>query len=491
MTSFTHSEIRVVVLGALLAMSLSALDQTIIATAIPAIARDLGDVSLLSWIISAYLLTSTCVTPIVGKLSDFYGRRRTLIVALLIFMLGSALCALADSMIPLILARALQGIGGGSLITLGQTVIADVVAPRERGRYSAYFSMVFASASILGPSLGGVLTEYWGWPWIFWINLPLGLAALLIVDRALRKLPVRHQRRAIDYVGILLLSGATVALLMVVSLGGKKLPWTAPEILGLAAAAIVLGAVFVHQQMRSPDPILPPRFLSDRVLKPLLGSSFVIFGCYLAIVVTAPIYFQVGLGLPVSEAGLLTIPLLVSTSLTSTYAGHHAKKSGRYKLPTLIGLPITVLTLAVLAFLADRVSAPMAAVILTIAGAGLGPTFPAASVAALNAVEARDLGAVSGALAFARTLGSAIAVAAASALVLGLAADALPAGHGGLEDLVRYTLAPEARAVVARAFGTMFGAAAAALLVGLVIFSRVEDRLLRDKHGAAAAPSAD
>lgn len=483
--SLSPSEIRVVMWGALLAMALSALDQTIVATAMPAIARDLGDVSLLSWIVSAYLLTSTCITPIVGKLSDLYGRRRMLIGALLTFMLGSALCALSRGMVPLILSRALQGVGGGSLITLGQAVIGDVVSPRERARYSAYFSIVFASASVLGPSLGGFLTQYWGWPWIFWINVPLGLTALVVANRALRKLPVRHRRAVIDYAGIATLSCATVLLLVVVSLGGNRLPWTAPLTVALAAVSVILAGVFFWIQRRAPEPVLPPRILADRVMKPLLGASFVIIGTFLAINVLSPVYFQVALGLPASEAGLLTIPLLVSTSISSSFASRYSSRVGRYKWPTLLSLPVAIVALAALAFTADRLTAPVAAVMLTIAGLGIGPAYPASSVAALNAVEPRDMGVASGSLVFARALGSAIMIAVATALVLALAAEALPnGGRGGLEELVRATLTPTARNIVAHSFGVMFGAAAAMLALGLGIFACVEDRLLRDKPGA-------
>ena len=190
MSNLSPSDVRAVVIGALLALFLSALDQTIVATALPPIAADLGGFTLISWVVTAYLLTSTCVTPIVGKLSDLYGRRRILNICLVLFMIGSALCALAPSMPLLILFRALQGLGGGGLLTVGQTVIADVVSPRERGRYAGHFAVVWGSASVLGPTAGGLLTQYYGWPWIFWINIPFGLLALLIADRALRKLPI-------------------------------------------------------------------------------------------------------------------------------------------------------------------------------------------------------------------------------------------------------------------------------------------------------------
>jgi EmrB/QacA subfamily drug resistance transporter len=486
--SLTHRDISAVLWGALLAMSLAALDQTIIATAMPAMARELGHVSLLSWIVSAYLLTSTCVTPIIGKLSDLYGRRRMLITGLVVFMIGSALCALSTSMIALILARALQGVGGGSLITLGQAVIGDVVTPRERARYSGYFSVVFASASVLGPTLGGFLSQYWGWPWIFWINLPLALTALFIVDRALRKLPVHHRRLPIDYVGITVLSGATVALLAVVTLGGHQLAWTAPSTVALAVAAVVLAVAFARIQRHAEDPVLPPRFMADTVMKPLLIASFIIIGTFISITVLAPIYFQVALGLPASEAGVLTIPMLVSGSITSIFASRYSTKSGRYKRPPMIGLPISILALAALAVLATHLTPWAAAAILAVLGAGVGPTYPATSVAALNAVGPRDMGAASGALVFARALGSAIMIAVASALVLALAAEALPdGGANGLEGLVQTTLGAGARQTIAEAFGVMFGAAAASLCLGLVFLARIEDRLLRDKPHTAPA----
>jgi MFS family permease len=226
--------------------------------------------------------------------------------------------------------------------------------------------------------------------------------------------------------------------------------------------------------------------MADKVMKPLLGSSFVIIGTFISITVLAPIYFQVALGLPASEAGLLIIPMLVSGSITSVFASRHAGRSGRYKWPPLIALPLAILALAALALIADRTSATVAAVLLLVIGAGIGPTYPASSVAALNAVGPRDMGAASGALVFARALGSAIMIAVATALVLGLAADVIPdAGREGLEGMVRQALGPEARRTLAHAFGVMFGAAAACLCVGLAIFACVEDRLLRDKPHAA------
>jgi EmrB/QacA subfamily drug resistance transporter len=488
--SLTPADVRVIIIGAMLALFLAALDQTIVATALPPIAHSLGNFALISWVVTAYLLTSTCVTPIVGKVSDLYGRRLTLRVCLVIFILGSALCALAPAMVPLILARALQGIGGGGLITLAQIIVADVVSPRERGRYSGYFSAVWGTSSVLGPTLGGLLTQHYGWPWIFWINLPIGLLALLVSDRALRKLPVDHRRSPIDYASILLLSGATSALLLVLSLGGKRLPWASAPILALGAGVVLLTGLFILQQMRSAEPILPTNLLADRVIQPVLLSIFIIYGSFLAIAVLAPIYFQVALGSSVSEAGFLMIPLLFSSIVTANLAGLYSRRTGRYKRPPMIGLPLSVLATALVGLLATHLSTTVASALLMLFGLGLGPIFPCTIVAAQNAVERRHLGAISGAVGFARALGGAILVAAASALVLGLAAAALTQGGpvSSLEDLTQHSLPPEARNAVARAFGIMFGALSASLLLGAAIFARVEDRTLSDRPAVASAP---
>jgi MFS family permease len=442
--------------------------------------------------VTAYLLTSTCATPIVGKLSDLYGRRQLLRVCLALFIGGSALCALAPAMVPLILARALQGLGGGGLMTLAQAIIADVVSPRERGRYAGYFSIVWGTSSVLGPTLGGLIAQHYGWPWIFWINLPIGLAALLVADRALRKLPIHHHRSAIDYAGIALLSGATVALLLLLSLAGEGQPWTGPQSLALCAAVLVLGGLFIRNQARSAEPIVPPNFVQDRVIRPVLAAIFIVFGSFLALSILTPVYFQVALGTPVSDAGLLMVPLMLGGVVTANVSGQSTRKTGRYKRPPLFGLPVAVAALAVVAFFADRLSPLAASALLMLAGLGVGPIFPCATVAAQNAATRSQLGAVSGVVAFSRALGGAISVAAASALVLGLAAGALASAGQitSLEDLARTDLPPEARLAVARAFGFMFGAVAVALAIGLAVFLRVEDRPLGEHAPIATAPGA-
>ncbi len=479
--TLTEPEVRATIAGALTMMFLAALETTIVATALPSIAADLGEVHMLSWIVTAYLLTSTCVTPIAGKLGDLYGRRRLLHVSLAVFLIGSVLCALATSMAGLIFARALQGIGGGALITSSQAAVADVVSPRERGRYAVFFSIVWGGASLIGPSLGGVMAQHLGWPSIFWLNLPLGLAAILLSDKALRRLPVHGRKGFLDFGSVALLGLGTTSLLMALSMGGAHYPWTSPQVIAGIAAGIVLLVGFAIRQARIPEPILPARFLSDRVVGPVLAAIFLSFGSYLVVAVLAPTFFQVGLQIPAATVGLLMMPMMVSSTSTAWAAGRYSKASGRYRLPPFIGLPVSIVTLLVLALYADRVSALETTVLLTLFGFGIGPIFPVTMVAAQNAVERRDLGTVTGAIGFSRALGGAIMIAAGSALVLGLIVAWVPdtAGLASLDELVRQPLLGPARVEVARAFGVMFAAVAAVITVSLFLFTLVEHRPLK------------
>ena len=486
--NLTPSETHTIVLGALLALFLSALDQTIVATALPSIGRELGDFELISWVVTAYLLTSTCATPILGKLSDLYGRRLMLLGCLIVFMIASALCALSSSMAMLIVARAVQGLGGGGLLTLAQTVIADVVAPRERGRYAAYFATVWAGSALIGPTLGGALTQYAGWPWIFWINLPLGLLALGIVDRALRKLPVPRVKARIDVASVGLLTLGTVALLLGLSWGGTTFPWASAPVAAAAAAALLGGWLFFRRQARTEEPILPPRFLGDAVVGPVLLSVFLAFGGYLVLAVLAPTYLQVALQVGTGTVGLLMIPLMVSTTVTASLSGRYITRTGTYRRPPMIGLPVAIAAVLVLAALATHASPFVASGLLMVVGLGVGPIFPASMVAAQNAAATRDLGAVTGAVGFSRALGGAILVAAGSALVLGLIVAWSPsvASVSGLEELVRRPLGGDERITIARAFGVLFAAVAAVFALSLLTYLRVEHRPLRSRtHGSA------
>jgi EmrB/QacA subfamily drug resistance transporter len=486
----SKAQTRTVMVGAMLALFLSALDQTIVATALPSIGGQFGDFELISWVVTAYLLTATCATPILGKLSDLYGRRVVLSICVAIFLGGSVLCALANSMVALIIARGIQGAGGGGLLTLAQAIVADVVPPRERGRYAGYFATVWALSSLLGPTLGGFLTEYAGWPWIFWINLPTGVVALAICDRVLRHLPIRRRPARIDLVSIGLFWVSSFALLLALSWGHSVQAWLSPAVLGLVAAAILCGGLFLARQKAAQEPILPPRMLTDAAVGPALTSVFLVFGSYLAIAVLTPVYFQVALRVPVSETGLLMIPLMLSTTFGASGSGILVTRTGSYKWPPLLGLPLAALILAVLAGMAKDANAVTASLLLMVAGFGIGTIFPTTIVAAQNAVAQRDLGTITGAIAFSRGLGGTALTAVASALVLGLIAAWLPdASHlAGLEDLARRPLTPPEQRSIAAAFGVLFGAVAVLMIVATLIYSRIESRPLRTTAAVSSSP---
>src|SRR6201995_2569941 len=250
----TQAETRTILMSLMLTMFLAALDQTIVATALPTIGRQFHDVSSLSWVITAYLLASTAVAPVFGTLSDIYGRRAMIITALGLFVAGSVLCALAPNMTVLILARGLQGLGGGGIMPVVQTVISDVVSPRERGQYQAYFSGVWMAAGIGGPVLGGVFAEHLHWSMIFWINLPLGLISMAMLLPKMGRIPVFHRRRKVDWLGGVLLMAAAVVVMLVLTWGGTRYPWLSPTIMAMIGASIAFTFAFVWHALRADEP---------------------------------------------------------------------------------------------------------------------------------------------------------------------------------------------------------------------------------------------
>ncbi|MCC6664153.1 MAG: MFS transporter [Polyangiaceae bacterium] len=481
--TLSQRDVNIIVAGSLLAMFLAALDQTVVATALTTIAADLGGLTLVSWVVTAYLVTSTCATLIAGKLSDMHGRRPALLAAIAVFLFGSVLSALAGSMTMLIIARAVQGIGGGAVITIVQASVADVVAPRERGRYSGYYAVVFATSAVCGPIVGAQVTHYAGWPWIFWVNLPLGLAAIAIIDRALRRAPLKRIDAKVDYTAVAQFTVGAVALLLFVSTGGVRLPWTSAPVLVAAAVAAVFGVLFFRRQRRVAEPILPPRFLADAVVAPIYFAMFCVFGCYLAVVVTVPIFFQIALGVPIAELGMLMIPMTLVTSIAAGFAGRYTRVKGRYKPPPLTSLPLAIGALSLLATFAHQATPLTAAALLTLVGIGVGPCFPCSMVAVQNAVMRRDIGAVTGGIVFFRALGGAVITAGASSLLLGLIAVWLPSTEsgGGLQDLLRRPLTGTERSLVIDAFAAVFFGIAAGLAAGWLLFARAAERPLRTR----------
>jgi EmrB/QacA subfamily drug resistance transporter len=484
-------DIHLVLTGVMVAIFLGALDQMIVTTALPSIAADLGDVTLVSWVVTANLITSIGSMAVAGKLSDVYGRRPMLIAVLAIFCLASIACALATSMLALIVARTVQGLGGGALVTLAQTLAADVISPRERGKYSAWFSLMWALASLVGPTLGGFLTQHVGWEAIFWINLPMGLAALITIDRVLRKLTYPRQERSIDFVSVGMLPIASAAMIFALSWGGIRFPWLSLPVIAMALVAIVTYVAFFRRQKAIGDPLMPPHFWSDNVVGRVLPAMLLVFGAYLALCVTVPIFLQTVHALRPADVGLAMIPLTFATTLSAFLCGRHINRTGDYRLPPVVSLPIGVVGLLALAIFAPRLDVLGTTICLAIAGVGVGAIFPASIVAAQNAVAIRDIGAVTGALGFMRSLGGAVFAAAAASLVLALIAGSLPPGESlrALDELVRRALTPTERGAILTAYQWLFAVIALLLAGGATICSLVALRPLRDKAALAERKS--
>jgi EmrB/QacA subfamily drug resistance transporter len=339
----THPEIRAVVLGIMLAMFLGALDQTIVATALPTIGRHFGNIDDLSWVVTAYLLTGTAVTPLYGKLADIHGRRVLMLTAIGIFVAGSVACALAPSMTALVLGRAFQGLGGGGLMALAQTIIADIVSPRERGRYQGYIGAVFATSSVGGPVLGGFLTEHIDWSLIFWINVPLGLIALGMTSSVLRRVPFRPRKRRLDIIGALLMMSAAVLLLLALSWGGRRFEWISLELGALLLASAILWGLFAWRLMATPEPFLPLTVLGNPVVRCATLAGACNMGTLVGMTIFVPLYFEVVLHLSASQSGMALIPLMGATVTMSTVTGRLMTHVVHYKRMSLAGLSLSIL----------------------------------------------------------------------------------------------------------------------------------------------------
>jgi EmrB/QacA subfamily drug resistance transporter len=482
-----HAAVRTIVLGIMLAMLLGALDQTIVATALPTIGRDLGNVEDLSWVVTAYLLTATAVTPLYGKLSDIHGRRATLLVAIGVFAAGSVACALAPSMVVLIIARGLQGLGGGGLLSLAQTIVADVVPPLERGRYQGYIGLVFASSSIGGPVLGGFFAEHLHWSLIFWINLPLGLVAFLMTNSVLKRLPRYERRHRLDVAGALLMVAATIALLLALTWGGTRYSWFSPRIVGLLCASAAFWLMFVVRLMTAREPFLPLSMLMNRVVGIGTASVTFVFGTMIALTIFVPLYFEVVLGLSASESGLALIPQLAGTVVGSTAAGRAMVRMRHYKRMPIVGLALAIAALAAIALAPTGL--PLAAIctFLGVVGIGMGTLFPVTTVSVQNAVPPYQLGTATGVMNFFRSLGGALMVSVFAAIVLGGSATE------GRPRVTLETLAAElgdAGMSLGGVFRWLFATAACCLTIGLICLLFMEERPLRGRQPSASTPIA-
>jgi EmrB/QacA subfamily drug resistance transporter len=499
---FSHREIMHMLSGTMLGMFLGAIDQTIVATALPAMAGELHGMEYMAWVVSAYLLTSTAATPIYGKLSDLYGRRPLFITAIGIFLLGSLVGALAQNMATLIAGRAIQGLGGGGLISLAQTIIADLVPPRERARYQAYFSTVWTVSTIGGPMLGGFLVDVASWRWVFWINLPIAVAAFAICNTALKRLPIFQRDRKIDYLGAALMVPAIVALLLVTSWGGNEFAWTSPVILGLLAAAIVLIGLLVLQEFRAEDPLLPLRLFRNNVF--VIGNSlgFLMGATSVGATIFLPLFLQVVIGASAGNSGLLITPMMIGISIGAFATSQFVRRTGRYKFVPLISFALSAASF--LAFIAVTPATPaiLYTIFLTTLGLGFGPLGPMVGISVQNAVELRDLGTATSLTSFFRSMGGAFGVSVMGAILFaglspqtagapGLTASGLlhggPAMIAALPEAVRQTVV----ASFAHSFIYVYAAGAAMCVLAFTLAVFIKELPLRARmpQPAALAPS--
>jgi EmrB/QacA subfamily drug resistance transporter len=471
-----HALVRPIIVGIMLSMFLSALEQTIVAPALPTIGRVLADVENLSFVVTAYLLAATAVTPLFGKLADIHGRRVVLLVAVAIFILGSVACALAPTMGALVAARALQGIGGGGILPIAQTIIADLLAPRERPLYQSYSAVMFMVASVLGPVLGGLMTDYLHWSLIFWINLPMGLVALVMTDRALRRLPRYERPHKLDLLGAALMVAAAMVLMLALAWGGRRFAWTSPEIIGMIAGSAMLWGAFALRLARAPEPFIPPMMLRNRVVSGIVVTAFFAIGTVIGLTIMTPLYLGLVLGVAASASSLALIGFVVGTTVGSVIAGRLLARMERYKWVPVVGLLIAIAAIVPLAIAPAGVSLAGVCVLLAIAGTGLGPMYPVTTVVIQNVAAPHHTGTATGTLNFFRQLGGAFIVAAFGAIVLGALGNAGDAA--ALE-----TLAGHNRAGVdfASTFRWVFIAAAVFLAIACLAMMAVEERPLRGR----------
>ncbi len=412
----THRQIMVVLGGLMAGMLLAALDQSIVGVALPQIVSDLGGLNQLAWVVTAYLLTSTATTPLWGKISDLYGRRIIFQATIVIFLIGSALCGLAQDMPQLIAFRAFQGIGGGGLMAIAFAIIGDIIPARERGRYQGYFGAVFGLSSVAGPLLGGWITDTISWRWIFYINIPIGAVALVVTSIALR-MPVVKRNHKIDYLGAAMIVAAVTSLLLYLNWAGEHYGWTHLNALALLVMAIIFTIAFVFVELRAEEPIIPMRLFRNSIFTVgnvygfLLGSA--IFGGAIYL----PLYLQTVQGMSPTESGLGMLPMVVGIFSMSITAGLLITKTGKYKIFPIVGAVILSVALFLLSTISIDTPYWVVAVYAYLFGTGLGLGMTTIVTPVQNAVDMRDMGVATSATTFGRSLGGAIGAALFGAIL--------------------------------------------------------------------------
>jgi len=415
-SQLTQRQIYLVFAGLMAGMLLSSLDQTVVVTAMPTIVGQLGGLEHLSWVMTAFLLTSTASMLLYGKLSDLYGRKLLLEIAVAIFLVGSLISGLAQNMMQLILSRAVQGLGAGGIMILSQAVIGDMIAPRERGRYQGYMGSVFGVSTVAGPLIGGFFTDHLTWRWIFFMNIPVAIMAMIVIG-IFFQLPVRRFQHPVDYGGAVLMIAGISALLLLTSWGGIEYAWTSPVIFGLGAAGLLLLAFFVFQETRASEPLLPLRLFRHSIFSVSTGLSLVIGLGLFGSISYLPVYFQVVRGTSATMSGLQMAPMALVVVFTVAMTGRLITQMGRYRMFPILGTAAMAIGMLLLSRLGENTALPEAAGYMMVLGLGLGMLMQVPVLAVQNSVEHRDLGSATAGVNVFRMLGSAFGVAIFGAIL--------------------------------------------------------------------------
>jgi EmrB/QacA subfamily drug resistance transporter len=436
----THRQTMLVVLGVLLPVFMGSLDNTIMASALPTIGREFGDVHNLPWLVTAYLISNTAITALYGKMSDIRGRRATLLIAISMYMIGSLVCALAPNMVVLILGRVLHGFGGGGLTSTGMVVLGDIAAPKDRGKYYGYFSATYTTAGACGPALGGAISQYLHWSVIFWMNIPLGLLAITLTLTLLRHLPRHDRPHKLDVLGAGLIMTASSSFMLALSMGGVNYPWSSTPIMALLAVGTVLGGAFIVRLRTAPEPLIPLSILSDREARLAIMANAFGWAPVVGLHIFLPMYLQNIVGLAPAPAGLAVLVFAVTLNISAGVSGWILPRRERYKTIPVAGMILAIGSVLVLAWRAESMTLPEFEALLVLIGIGFGTMPPLAATALQNNVSIYTFGSAVATMQFSRNLFATMLVAVFGALIL-TGSGTVAATQYSVEGFVRVFLA--------------------------------------------------
>lgn len=476
----THRETLWVVFGVLVPVLMASMDQTIVATALPTIGKSLGrspeDLQYLSWVVAAYLLTMTAATPLYGKFSDTRGRRLTLIIAIVIFMVGGIASALAQNLQWLVIARAIQGIGTGGLVSQAMTVLGDVAPPKQRARYYTYFSVIYTTAGGVGPAAGGFLSEYVHWSAVFWIAVPLGVASLALALTLLRKLPRHDRPHKLDIAGALLLIAASSTLMFVLNAGGKSYAWTSPQVLLTLCASLLFWLGFFYRLRTAAEPLIPLGILRNPIVRASTAANAIGWASIIALNIYLPLYLQAVLDMSPATAGLNMMMLMITVNMSALAGAQVAARATHYKTFPLSMMSLTLAAMVWLTWRVDQVDMLEFQIILAAIGIGFGPLAPVSTVATQNAVMLNQLGSAISLMSFTRSLFASMLIAGLGAIVLHTL--------GGTSGSASAAQLAANREIATGAFRILFAITTASFMVAFIAFWRIEERpLLNSNEG--------